>query len=97
MNIDKVMKDLENGFTNPQTTLYRVTVEDNFLEQIRLRRRRTGVTHHTIWAFSIGEPGQTPVCFYGHRPSVCIKAALEWRGLRTSSRGKGAQAQIQAG
>lgn len=95
MNIDKTIEALESGYQAPTTAMYKVQMEDQYMEQIRVRRKKTGVTHHTLWCFSIGETGAAPAVFYDHKPSGAIKKALAWRGLPTSSRKKGDGPQPQ--
>lgn len=89
MNVDKTIESLEGGYASPITMLYRVQMEDQHMEAIRVRRKKTGVTHHVLWCFSIGEAGAQPAVFYDHKPSGAIKKALAWKGLPTSSRKKG--------
>lgn len=89
--IDDVLASLEVGFKNPRTMLYRVTVEDKFMNQLQVRRQQAGLTHHRLWCLSLGETGEdayTETLFYGHRPSDCIKKAQTRLGLPTVTRRK---------
>lgn len=98
MNIDKTIESLESGFQNPTTALYKTLIEDKYMEQIQVRRRKSGQTHHQLWAISLGEMGQQPsVVFYGHTPAQAIKKALTWKGLPTSSRGPKSKAAPAGG
>jgi hypothetical protein len=83
--IDDVLSSIENDLPAPSTALYRVVIEDKVMDQIRVRRKSAGATHHTLWALQVGTTGQSPAAvFYGHKPSDCLKKALEWRGLPSS-------------
>ena len=73
MNIDKSIDALESGYTNPQTALYRTEIEDQYMEQLRIRRRTKDVSHQRLWCFSIGEAGQAPAVFYDYVPSRAVK------------------------
>ena len=84
--IDDVFTSLEAGINNPSTSLYRVLVEDKYMETVKVRRRDASLTHHPLWCLSIGETGAQPAMFYGHNPTQCIKAALGWKGLPTKTR-----------
>lgn len=96
--IDDTFTAIGQGFQNPSVALYQTMLEDKQMEQFHIRRKQTGVTHHQVWAICVGEMGQQPTAmFFGHKPSDCIKKALEWRGLPTKSRTGKNGAQATAG
>lgn len=97
MNIDKTMESLEVGFQNPAVALYRTLLEDQYMEQVGVRRRGKQ-ERYSLWAISLGETGQQPTAiFYAHKASDAIKKALAWRGLPTVSRGPRSKAAPQEG
>lgn len=84
--IDDVLDQLATGFQNPQVSFSSIMVDDQYMEQIKVRRKATGVAQHKLVVLSIGEMGAQAAQFYGHRLSDCLKKALEWRGLPTKNR-----------
>lgn len=95
--IDEVIDSLAAGYQNPQVSFGYTMVEDQYMEQVKVRRKTVGQTQHKLCCLSIGEMGGQMASFYGYKLSDCIKKALEWRGLPTKSkRGSRAPAQPQA-
>lgn len=100
MNLDKTIEAIESGMQSPQTMLYRTAIEDKHMEQVHLRRRATGVSHHQVWVFSISWQGAAaPAMFYGYKPTDAIKKAAAWRGVALGRKKKDASTsgQPQAG
>lgn len=96
--IDDTFTAIAHGFQNPSVALYQTVLEDKQMEQFKVRRKQTGVAHHQVWAIQVGEMGQSPMAvFYGNKASDCIKKALQWRGLPTTSRGQKNGEQPAAG
>ncbi len=81
--IDDIIEQLGAGYQNPSVSFGPVMVEDQYMEQIKLRRKQAGLAQHKVCVLSISEMGQPGATFYGHKLSDCIKKALEWRGLPT--------------
>lgn len=78
--IDDRIDALQQGFQNPQLTSGTTWVEDAQMEQLKIRRKNAGQTHHKLFYLSIGENGQPPALFWGHKFTDCLIAAEKWRG-----------------
>ena len=94
--IDDVLEQISAGYQNPQVSFGFMMIDDQHMEQMKLRRKVTGVIQHRICALSVGEIGGQLVTFYGHRLSDCIKKALEWRQLPTKTKRGPRQPKQQA-
>ena len=94
--IDDLIESIKAGFQNSATALYETWIDDQTRQAAGLRRKTGDATQHKVWVLTVGEQGAPPTAvFYGHKPSDCIKKALEWRGLPTASKGKNAPPKPQ--
>jgi CelD/BcsL family acetyltransferase involved in cellulose biosynthesis len=84
--IDDLITSITTGFQNPQWQAGNAWVADEQIEAYKVRRKAAGQTHHLLTYLSVGESGQTPTVFWGHKLSDCLKKALEWRGLPTKTK-----------
>lgn len=92
--IDTQLAAIENGFQNPTVTIGTAWIPDAQIESLNVRRKKSGQEQHRLWYLSIGEAGQQPAVFWGHKFNDCLLKALAWRGLPTKSkRGPKAAAQ----
>ncbi len=91
MNIDNTIDALEQRMQGTAgTQLYRIAIEDQYMEQLKVRRKKTGVTHHVLWCLSLGDlNGQAQrISFYGYRIVDVIKKAQQWAGVPPRTRAK---------
>lgn len=98
--IDDILESISAGYSNPTVQFGHAMIEDKFMDKdpVKVRRKQTGVTHHKLTYLCVGELGQAPAAtFYGHKLTDCIKKALAWRGLPTTSKGKNAAPAQQQG
>ena len=86
--IDTVLTALEQGYSDPIVAAGTSWVSDNDMENLHVRRKKTGVAQHRLWYLSITESGKTPTTFWGHRISECLKKALIWKGLPPTNKRK---------
>lgn len=84
--IDDLLTSITAGFQNPEWRSGTAWIPDEQIESFQVRRKKSGQTHHLLTYLSVGEQGQTPITFWGHKMSDCLKKALEWRGLPTKSK-----------
>ena len=92
----KIDDDIEKicaGFQDPIWTTGTTYVTDEQMGQLNIRKKKAQDQHKLVY-FSVGEKGDSPATFWGHRFSDAFKKALEWRGLPTkSARGRRRQAE----
>lgn len=84
--IDDIIEQVSYGFQNPQIQSGTTWVPDAQMEQYGVRRKKAGEPQHKLWYFSIGETGQQPNVFWGHRFTDALKKAMEWRQIPTKSK-----------
>ena len=84
--IDDVIASVCTGFQDPQWATGSVWVTDEQIEQFGVRRKKAGEPRHKLVYFSVGEAGQQPAVFYGHRFTDALKKAMEWRGMATKTK-----------
>ena len=84
--IDTQFASVLEGFKDHKVQMGTMWVADDMMEGMKLRRKKAGQAKHKIWYLQIGEEGQAPAVFYGHKFTDCLNQALEWRGLPTKSR-----------
>ena len=84
--IDDTFTSLEAGFQNPEIRSGTAWIPDEQIEALQVRRKKADQPQHRLWYLSVGESGQTPATFWGHRLSDCLIKALKWRGLPTKSK-----------
>jgi hypothetical protein len=83
--IDDVIDQISNCYKNPSVSISTVLIEDQYMEQIQVRRKGQN-EQHKMFVLSVGETGTSPAQFYGYRISDCIKKALAWRGMPTKTK-----------
>lgn len=93
MNVDLTMQELEERcqFTAPATSLCRVVVDDQYLKQIQVRKKRGSQdTYSLLWCLSLGDTS-TPdnrASFWGNTIIEVVKKAQKWAGIPTKTRNK---------
>lgn len=91
--IDSQLEAIEAGFQNPELRFGTAWIPDEQMETLQMRRKKAGQPQHRLCYLSVGETGQTPATFWGHKFSECLIKALQWRNLPTKSkRGRKAKA-----
>jgi hypothetical protein len=78
--IDDRIEEVQKGFQSPSFTSGTTWVEDAQMEACQVRRKSAGQTHHRLFYVSIGEYGQTPTTFYGHKFTDALVKVEKWRG-----------------
>lgn len=78
--IDDRIDALQQGFQNPQLTIGNTWVADDQMEQLQVRRKKSGEAQHKLFYLSIGELGGAPAIFWGHQFTDCLVKAEKWRG-----------------
>lgn len=94
--IDDRIDAIQQGFQNPAVSSGIHWVEDAQMEQLQVRRKVAGQTHHRLWYFSVGEHGQQPTTFWGHRFTDALEKAEKWKGTYVKNT-KGPRKQPAAG
>lgn len=63
-------------------------IPDEQLESMQIRRKngKAGEPQHRLFYISIGETGQPPATFWGHKFTDALAKALEWRNLPTRTK-----------
>ncbi len=84
--IDSQLAAVEAGFQNPVINIGTTWVPDAQMEQLNVRRKKSGQEQHRLFYLSVGETGQQLTTFWGHRFNDCLLKALAWRGLPTKSK-----------
>lgn len=84
--IDDTIEAVSAGFQDADIRSGTVWIADDQMEQLGVRRKKAGEAKHKLWYLSIGETGQAPAVFYGHRFSDALKKAMTWRGMATKSK-----------
>lgn len=84
--IDSQLEAIEAGFQNPEIRFGSTWIPDEQMEALQVRRRKAGVPQHRLFYLSVGETGQQPATFWGHKFSDCLIGALKWRQLPTKSK-----------
>jgi hypothetical protein len=93
--IDDIIEAVSVGFTNPDIRSGTAWIPDEQMEGMGMRRKKAGEPQHKLWYFSIGETGQAPSVFWGHKFTDALKGAMKWRGMATKSK-RGPRAAGQA-
>jgi hypothetical protein len=84
--IDDTIAAIATGFQDPQVTSGTMWVADEQIEELGVRRKKSGEPRHKLWYFSVGETGQQPAVFYGHKFTDALKKAMKWRGMETKTK-----------
>lgn len=84
--IDTQLIAIETGFQNPEIRMGTAWVPDDQMETLGVRRKKAGETQHRLFYLSIGETGQPPATFWGHRYTDALNKALTWRNLPTKTK-----------
>lgn len=84
--IDDQLTAIEAGFQNPELRFGSTWIPDEQMEALQVRRKKAGLAQHRLFYLSVGETGQQPATFWGHKLSDCLIKALEWRQLPTKSK-----------
>lgn len=84
--IDTQLAAIEAGFQNPEVRVGTTWIPDEQMESLGIRRKKSGLPQHRLFYLSIGESGQAPATFWGHRFSDALIKALEWRNLPTKTK-----------
>lgn len=84
--IDTQLASIEAGFQNPEIRMGTAWVPDEQMETLGIRRKKAGEPQYRLFYLSIGETGQTPATFWGHKFTDALIKALEWRNLPTKSK-----------
>ncbi len=84
--IDDTLAAVSAGFQDVVVTSGMAWVPDEQIESLQVRRKKAGEAQHKLWYLSIGETGQTPAVFWGHKFTDALKKAMKWRGMETKSK-----------
>ncbi len=84
--IDNQLAAIEAGFQNPEIRMGTAWIPDDQMESMQIRRKKAGDPQHRLFYISIGETGQTPATFWGHKFTDALVKALEWRNLPTRTK-----------
>ncbi len=84
--IDDTIDAVCTGFQNPVWSSGVAWMPDEQMEQLGVRRKKAGEPQHKLTYFSVGEQGQQPAVFWGHRFTDALKKAMKWRGMETKSK-----------
>lgn len=84
--IDDTLAAVSSGFQDVQVTCGTAWIPDEQIESLQVRRKKAGEPRHKLWYISIGEAGQQPAIFWGHRFTDALKKAMKWRGMETKSK-----------
>lgn len=93
--IDDIIEAVCTGFQDPVWQTGTMWVADEQIEQLGVRRKKAGEPRHKLVYFSVGENGQPPAMFYGHKFTDALHKAMKWRGMETKSK-RGPRANGQA-
>jgi hypothetical protein len=78
--IDDRLDALQQGFQYPTLSIGTTWVEDAQMEQLQVRRRNAGQTHHRLFYLSLGETNQQPTTFWGYKFTDALEKAEKSRG-----------------
>jgi hypothetical protein len=84
--IDDTIDAVSAGFQNVEVRSGTAWIPDEQMEQLGVRRKKAGEVQHKLWYLSIGETGQPPAMFWGHRFTDALKKAMKWRGMETKGK-----------
>lgn len=85
--IDTQLAAIEVGFQSPEIKMGTAWVPDEQMETLGVRRKKaTTATQHRLFYLSIGEIGQAPATFWGHKLTDALIKALQWRNLPTKNK-----------
>lgn len=84
--IDDTIDAICAGFQNVEVRVGTTWIPDDQIESLGVRRKKAGDPQHKLWYFSVGEQGQAPATFWGHKFSDALKKAMTWRGMATKNK-----------
>ena len=84
--IDDTLEAVTSGFQNVEVRSGTAWIPDEQIEALQVRRKKANEPQHKLWYLSIGETGQQPTVFWGHRFTDALKKAMKWRGMETKAK-----------
>lgn len=84
--IDDIITAVTSGFQDVEWRSGNAWVPDEQIESMGVRRKKAGDAQHLLTYLSIGERGQQPTVFWGHKFTDALKKAMKWRGMETKSK-----------